>query len=78
MKDILTSLVALCGTQSLALAAVADHVSALKTTLVFHYPEIEDDLNAQIASEKEKNKELVVKVQRTLAELQEAVSRLSN
>jgi hypothetical protein len=78
MKDILTALVTLYGDQALAVAAVSEQVSALRTTLLFHFPYIEDDLNVNVASEKEKNKEPVAQVQKTLAELQEVVSRLAN
>jgi hypothetical protein len=78
MRDILTALVDLMGLQSLAIQAVADHVSALKKTLVFHYPEIDDDLKSQIATEQRESAITVRDLQKKLALLREAVSELSN
>jgi hypothetical protein len=76
MKDVLTALVEFSGQQTMALQAVADHVSALKKTLIFHYPEIEDNLNSQIAAEQKESARDVAEVQKRLAILREAVSRL--
>jgi hypothetical protein len=74
MKEILTSLVEVVGLQAMALRAVADHVSALKKTLIFHYPSIEEDLELNIAAEQQKNTRAVAEVQKKLAMLKEAVS----
>jgi hypothetical protein len=78
MKEILTALVAFCYDQSLALEATASHASGMEMALRFHYPEMEDELNARIELAKEKNREYVDKARKTLSQLQEAVSRLSD
>jgi hypothetical protein len=76
MKDILMAVVEQIGMQALAVQAIGDHVTALKTTLIFHYPEIEDDLKAQIEVERKKSQESVLLLQTNLAKLRELVSRL--
>ncbi len=78
MKEILSALVESLGQQSLALQAVADHVSALKATLLRHYPEIEDDLKAEIAAEQKKSQARVLSLHKSLAQLRVAVSQMSN
>ena len=63
---------------SAALQAVADHVTAIRETLIFHYLELEDDLKAHIAAEQRKSRESVHLLSLQTAKLKEMIQGLPN
>jgi hypothetical protein len=78
MKDVLLALLETQTATSAALQAVADHVTAIRETLIFHYPEIEDDLKAHIAAEQRKSHVSVQSLLLQTAKLKEMIEGLPN
>jgi hypothetical protein len=76
MKDVLNTMVQAVGDQAIALGAVADQVAALKQTLARQFPDLADELKAQIETDQEKNRKDVYELQVSLAKLREAISQL--
>ena len=65
-------------TTAAALQAVADHVTAIRETLTFHHPELEDDLKAHIAAEQRKSRESVQSLLLQTSKLREMIQGLPN
>ncbi|HEY4380481.1 MAG TPA: hypothetical protein VGN01_09060 [Acidobacteriaceae bacterium] len=76
MKEVLNALVQAMGSQAIALGTVADNVAALKQRLARQFPEMADELKAQIHEEQEKSRAEVYELQVNLAKLREAVAQL--
>jgi predicted nucleic acid-binding Zn-ribbon protein len=76
MKEILNTMVQAVGDQAIALGAVADQLSALKHTLARQFPDIADELKAQIEAEQEKSRTDVYELQVSLAKLREAIAQM--
>jgi hypothetical protein len=78
MKDILLAILDAQSTGAAALQAVADHVTAIRETLIFHYPQLEDDLKAQIEAEQRKSRESVQSLLLQTSKLREMIQGLPN
>ncbi len=76
MKEILNTMVQAVGDQAIALGAVADQLSVLKQALARQFPELADELKAQLAVEQEKNRKDVYELQVSLAKLREAIAQM--
>jgi hypothetical protein len=76
MKDILTTVVQAMGDQAIALGTVADSVTALKQKLARQFPEMADELKAEILEEQAKSRAEVYELQVSLAKLREAIAQL--
>jgi hypothetical protein len=76
MKDVLNMLVQAMADQSIATGAVADQVTALKRTLARQFPDLADELKAQIEAEHEQNRKNVYELQVSLGKLREAIPQL--
>jgi recombinational DNA repair protein RecT len=76
MEEVLNALVQAVQEQANALSAVADQITALKQTLVKKFPELSDELKAQVEADGEKNRNEVYEVQVSLAKVREAISSL--
>ena len=76
MKKILATVVQAMGDQALALGRVADQVAALKQTLAKQFPDLAEDLKAQVETEQEKSRSDVYELQVSLAKLREAIAQL--
>jgi gas vesicle protein len=76
MKKILNAMVRAVGDQAIALGAVADQLLALKQTLARQFPDIADELKAQIEAEQEKSRKDVYELQVSLAKLREAIAQM--
>ena len=76
MKEALNAMVQAINDQMIALGTVADQVSALKQMLARRFPELADDLKAQIQAEHDKNRTDVYQLQVSLAKLREAIEQL--
>jgi len=77
MKEILTALVESLWDQSVAVQAVADHVSAMREVLK-REPQFARDFAEQLAKEQKKSRESVVKLQTMIAGLKEHISDMTN
>jgi hypothetical protein len=78
VKDILLAIVESNSAQAAALQAVADHVTAIRETLIFHYPHMEDDLKSYIQLEQKKSRESVQSLLLQTARLKEMIQGLPN
>jgi len=78
VKDILLAIVETQSTTAAAVQAIADHVTAIRETLIFHSPELEDDLKAHIAAEQRKSHEHVQSLLLQTSKLREMIQGLSN
>lgn len=76
MKEILTTVVQAMGDQAIALGTVADSVTALKQKLARKFPELADELKAEIQEEQAKSRAEVYELQVSLAKLREAIAQL--
>jgi hypothetical protein len=76
MKEILTTVVQAMGDQAIALGTVADSVTALKQKLARQFPEMADELKAEILEEQAKSRAEVYELQVSLAKLREAIAGL--
>jgi hypothetical protein len=76
MKEILKALVQAVGDQAIALGTVADGVTALKQRLARQFPEMAEELKAEIVDEQAKSRSEVYDLQVNLAKLREAIARL--
>jgi len=76
MKEILNTMVQTVGDQAIALGALADQVAALKQTLARQFPDLADELKAQIEAEHEQNRKNVYELQVSLGKLREAIPQL--
>jgi len=78
MNDLLIQLVDSHYKLIVTLQGVADHVTAIRKVLVSRFPEIEEELTAQIKTEMKNSREYVAAVNSTLAGMKEALSKLPN
>ena len=69
MKDVLNTVVQVVGEQAIALGAVDDRVTALKRMLARQFPELADELKAQIEEEQEQSRTGLYELQVALAKL---------
>ncbi len=76
MKDVLNTMVQAVGAQAIATGAVDDRVTALKRMLARQFPDIADELKAQVEEEQEQSRKSVYELQVTLAKVREAISQL--
>jgi len=76
MKKILNTLVQAMGDQAIALGTVADNVTALKLRLAKQFPELADELKAQVQEEQAKSRAEVYELQVSLAKLREVIAGL--
>jgi hypothetical protein len=76
MKDVLNTMVQAVGAQAIAMGAVDNRVTALKRTLARQFPDIADELKAQIEEEQEQSRKGIYELQVTLAKVREAISQL--
>jgi hypothetical protein len=76
MKEILTTVVQAMGDQAIALGTVADSVTALKQKLARQFPELADELKAEIQEEQTKSRAEVYELQVSLAKLREVIAQL--
>ena len=76
MKEILTTVVQAMGDQAIALGTVADSVTALKQKLARQFPELAEELKAEIQEEQAKSRAEVYELQVSLAKLREAIAGL--
>ena len=76
MKEILTTVVQAMGDQAIALGTVADSLTALKQRLAKQFPEMADELKAEIQEEQTKSRAEVYELQVSLAKLREAIAGL--
>jgi hypothetical protein len=76
MKEVLNTMVQAMGGQAIAMGAMAEQVMALKRTLARQFPELADELKAQIEAEQEQNRTNVYDLQVSLGKLREAILQL--
>lgn len=76
MKEVLNAIVQAINDQVIALGTVADQVAALKQTLAHRFPEMADELKAQMQAEQDKNRTDVYQLQVSLAKVREAIEHL--
>jgi hypothetical protein len=76
MKDILNAMVQVVGDQAIALGAAEDRLAALKRTLARQFPDLADDLKAQMEADQEQSRKNNYDLQVSLAKLKEAIAQL--
>jgi hypothetical protein len=76
MKDVLSMLVQAINDQAIATGAVADQVTTLKRTLARQFPDLADELKAQIEADHEQSRKSVYELQVSLGKLREAIPQL--
>jgi hypothetical protein len=76
MKDVLNMLVQAINDQAIATGAVADQVTALKRTLARQFPDLADEIKAQIEVDHEQSRKSVYELQVSLGKLREAIPQL--
>ena len=76
MKEILTTVVQAMGDQAIALGTVTDSLTGLKQRLAKQFPELADELKAEIQEEQTKSRAEVYELQVSLAKLRQAIAGL--
>jgi hypothetical protein len=76
MKEILGAMVQAIGDQAMALGEMAEQVIGLKQTLARQFPQVTDELKAQVTGDQEKSRKVLYELQVNLAKLREAISQL--
>jgi hypothetical protein len=74
MKEILNKLVQAMGEQAIAMGVVADQVTELKERLARQFPEMAEELKAEVLEEQAKSRSDVYELQVSLAKLREAIA----
>jgi hypothetical protein len=76
MKEVLNAMVQAIGEQAIALGGAGDRVTALEQMLARQFPDLEDELKAQIAADQEHSRKSVYELQVSLAKLRELIAQL--
>ena len=76
MREVLNAVVQVAGDHAIALGAVDDRVTALKRMLARQFPELADELKAQIEEEQEQSRTGLYELQVALARVREAIAKL--
>lgn len=76
MKAVLNSMVEVVNDQRIALGNLADQITGLKRTLARQFPDLAEDLKAQIEADQDQSRTTFYELQVSLAKLREAIVQL--